>query len=132
MSKIKYTPPKRENTSLINRLLCLAGMGQNVTLSKKYSDTPNRYPLAFFMPKFCLFSQNNKIDSISTPSPFHRAKTIISSALLPISYGRVTLQNSPFWVICRAVTVLTESEPYHPLQVVISLTQNNTGGHSNA
>ena len=31
-----------------NSLLLVAGMGQNITLSKTNSDTPNRYPLAFF------------------------------------------------------------------------------------
>ena len=112
-----------------NSLLLVAGMGQNITLSKTNSDTPNRYPLAFFMPKFCLFSQNSKKHGINTPSPLHRAITTFLLAFTAICYGRVTLKNKPARRIFKAVTVLTESEPYHPLQVVISLTQNNTGGY---
>ena len=129
MINILYFALNGEFNSLNNRLPLVAGMMDNRVLSKKYSDTPNRYPLAFFMPKFCLFSQNSKKHGINTPSPLHRAITTFLLAFTAICYGRVTLKNKPARRIFKAVTVLTESEPYHPLQVVISLTQNNTGGY---
>lgn len=45
-------------------------------------------------------------------------------------YDGVTLQNSPFWVICRAVTNSTESEPHHPMIFhSVVLTQKLLGGY---
>ena len=97
-----------------NSLLLVAGMGQNITLSKTNSDTPNRYPLAFFMPKYRLTSQVS--DNLSVTHLTHftglNRHTYAQSVT---SYGGVTLQNSPFWVICRAVSSRTESEPHHPM-----------------
>ena len=58
MSKILRLLNISENTSLKNSLPLVAGMMDNKDLSRIYSDTPNRYLLAFFVPKFRLLSQS--------------------------------------------------------------------------
>lgn len=129
MSRIKQIPPKGENTSLINRLPLVAGVMDNKDLSKNVSGQASRYLLAFFMPKFCLFSQNSKMDSISTPSPLHRAKTTFLKALMPISYGRVTLRNKPIGEYAGRLLTLPRVNPTTIYKVVISLTQKMLGGY---
>lgn len=109
-----------------NSLLLVAGMGQNITLSKTNSDTPNRYPLAFFMPKYRLTSQVS--DNLSVTHLTHftglNRHTYAQSVT---SYGGVTLQNKRK-PICRAVTVCTESEPRHPMTFhSVVLTQKQIG-----
>ena len=109
-----------------NSLLLVAGMGQNITLSKTNSDTPNRYPLAFFMPKYRLTSQVS--DNLSVTHLTHftglNRHTYAQSVT---SYGGVTLQNKRK-PICRAVTNSTESEPHHPMTFhSVVLTQKQIG-----
>lgn len=109
-----------------NNLLLVAGMGQNITLSKTNSDTPNRYPLAFFMPKYRLTSQVSDNLSITHLTHFTglNRHTYAQSVT---SYGGVTLQNKRK-PICRAVTVCTESEPRHPMTFhSVVLTQKQIG-----
>ena len=109
-----------------NSLLLVAGMGQNITLSKTNSDTPNRYPLAFFMPKYRLTSQVSDNLSITHLTHFTglNRHTYAQSVT---SYGGVTLQNKRK-PICRAVTVCTESEPRHPMTFhSVVLTQKQIG-----
>ena len=53
-----------------NSLLLVADMMDNKDLSKLSSDTPNRYPLAFFMPNYRLTSQVNDINSIAPLTHF--------------------------------------------------------------
>ena len=113
-----------------NSLLLVAGMGQNITLSKTNSDTPNRYPLAFFMPKYRLTSQVS--DNLSVTHLTHftglNRHTYAQSVT---SYGGVTLQNKRK-PICRAVTIVTESEPRHPMTFhSVVLTQNTIGVANN-
>ncbi|MBW4009134.1 hypothetical protein HG532_03710 [Moraxella osloensis] len=111
-----------------NSLLLVAGMGQNITLSKTNSDTPNRYPLAFFMPKYRLTSQVSDNLSITHLTHFTglNRHTYAQSVT---SYGGVTLQNKRK-PICRAVTVCTESEPRHPMTFhSVVLTQKQIGGY---
>ena len=111
-----------------NSLLLVAGMGQNITLSKTNSDTPNRYPLAFFMPKYRLTSQVSDNLSITHLTHFTglNRHTYAQSVT---SYGGVTLQNKRK-PICRAVTLCTESEPRHPMTFhSVVLTQNYIGGY---
>ncbi|MBS9778437.1 MAG: hypothetical protein KGV50_06700 [Gammaproteobacteria bacterium] len=77
---------------------------------------PNRYPLAFFMPKDCLTSQIKQYNSINHITPL-QGKTLISiaSKLLNI-YEGATLQNKKaIRRICKAVAITTESEPPHPI-----------------
>ena len=109
-----------------NSLLLVAGMGQNITLSKTNSDTPNRYPLAFFMPKYRLTSQVSDNLSITHLTHFTglNRHTYAQSVT---SHGGVTLQNKRK-PICRAVTVCTESEPRHPMTFhSVVLTQKQIG-----
>ena len=111
-----------------NSLLLVAGMGQNITLSKTNSDTPNRYPLAFFMPKYRLTSQVSDNLSITHLTHFTglNRHTYAQSVT---SYGGVTLQNKRK-PICRAVTNSTESEPHHPMIFhSVVLTQKLLGGY---
>ena len=111
-----------------NSLLLVAGMGQNITLSKTNSDTPNRYPLAFFMPKYRLTSQVSDNLSITHLTHFTglNRHTYAQSVT---SYGGVTLQNKRK-PICRAVSTKTESEPRHPMIFYFFLlTQNLVGGY---
>ena len=111
-----------------NNLLLVAGVIDNKDLSKTNSDTPNRYPLAFFMPKYRLTSQVS--DNLSVTHLTHftglNRHTYAQSVT---SYGGVTLQNKRK-PICRAVSTKTESEPRHPMifNSVVS-TQNLVGGY---
>ena len=132
MSKIKQIPPKRENTSPINRLLLLAGVMDNKDLSRIYSDTPNRYLLAFFVPKFWLASQATQSQAQHTSTHFTGLIRHILNVLIfkhiP-SYGGVTLQNKPIGEYAGRFCI-TESEPRHPMTFhSVVLTQNHTGGY---
>ena len=111
-----------------NSLQSVAGVIDNKDLSKTNSDTPNRYPLAFFMPKYRLTSQVS--DNLSVTHLTHftglNRHTYAQSVT---SYGGVTLQNKRK-PICRAVTVCTESEPRHPMTFhSVVLTQKQIGGY---
>ena len=127
MSKILRLLNIGEFNSLKNSLPLVAGMMDNRDLSKLESDTPNRYPLAFFVPKFRLLSQSGDNKAQIHPPQFTGVNRHIMPALAAV-YDGVTLQNSPFWVICRAVTIVTESEPHHPMIFhSVVLTQNTIG-----
>ena len=113
-----------------NSLLLVAGMGQNITLSKTNSDTPNRYPLAFFMPKYRLTSQVTDIDSATHHPKLTGVNRHKFMADLPAVYVRKTSQNSPYWVICGAVPDKTESDSEHPMTFhSVVLTQKLSGGY---
>lgn len=130
MSKILKLLNIGENTSPTNRLPLVAGMMENRDLSKLISDTPNRYPLAFFVSKFWLATQATQ-DSSTTHHPkstgVNRHKFM---ADLPAVYVRKTSQNSPYWVICGAVPDKTESDSEHPMTFhSVVLTQKLSGGY---
>ena len=114
-------------------LLSLAGVADNERLSKTNSDTPNRYSLAIFMPEICPATQTGHNESINTSYPFTRVNRHILDMLIfqrISSYVRKTSQNSPFWVICGADTVSSESDSEHPISFhSVLLTQNLTGGY---
>jgi hypothetical protein len=109
-----------------NNLQSVAGVIDNKDLSKTNSDTPNRYPLAFFMPKYRLTSQVS--DNLSVTHLTHfTGLNHHTYAQSVTSYGGVTLQNKRK-PICRAVTVCTESEPRHPMIFhSVVLTQKQIG-----
>lgn len=115
-----------------NNLPNISVMGQNKDLSKNIvSGQASRYSLAFFAPKYRLTSQVTDTDSAT----HHPKSTGVNRHIMPTLaavYDGVTLQNSPFWVICRAVTNDTESEPHHPMTFhsVVS-TQNQSLGAVN-
>ena len=114
MSKIKYIPPKRENTSPINRLPLVAGVTDNKATQNLVSGKPCRYPLAFFVSKFWLAPQATQSQDTTHLTHFTGLNRHIYAHSVT-SYGGVTLQNSPLWVICRAVANKTESEPRYPM-----------------
>ena len=127
MSKILRLLNISENTSLKNSLPLVAGMMDNKDLSKTISGQASRYSLAFFVPKFRLLSQSGDNKAQIHPPQFTGVNRHIMPALAAV-YDGVTLQNSPFWVICRAVTIVTESEPHHPMIFhSVVLTQNTIG-----
>ena len=129
MSKILRLLNISENTSLKNSLPLVAGMMDNKDLSKTISGQASRYSLAFFVPKFRLLSQSGDNKAQIHPPQFTGVNRHIMPALAAV-YDGVTLQNSPFWVICRAVTIVTESEPHHPMIFhSVVLTQNYIGGY---
>ena len=110
-------------------LQSVAGVIDNKDLSKSHSGQASRYPLAFFVPKFRLLSQSGDNKAQIHPPQFTGVNRHIMPALAAV-YDGVTLQNSPFWVICRAVTIVTESEPHHPMTFhSVVLTQNYIGGY---
>lgn len=112
-----------------NNLQSVAGVIDNKDLSKNNSGQASRYSLAFFVPKYRLTSQVNDIDSATHHPKLTGVNRHIMPALAAV-YDGVTLQNSPFWVICRAVTIVTESEPHHPMIFhSVVLTQNTIGGY---
>ncbi len=108
--------------------------GYYKALSKNNSDTPNREPLAFFVPKVYLGSQPIKLLSANHSTHLLQGKTIISIAnkLLNL-YDGLTLQNTiAIRRICRAVTIVTESKTHHPIINSVVLTQKTIGGLYNA
>ena len=110
-----------------NNLQSVAGVIDNKDLSKNNSGQASRYSLAFFAPKYRLTSQVTDIDSATHHPKLTGVNRHIMPALAAV-YDGVTLQNSPFWVICRAVTIVTESEPHHPMIFhSVVLTQNTIG-----
>ena len=110
-----------------NSLQSVAGVIDNKDLSKNNSGQASRYSLAFFAPKYRLTSQVTDIDSATHHPKLTGVNRHIMPALAAV-YDGVTLQNSPFWVICRAVTIVTESEPHHPMIFhSVVLTQNTIG-----
>ena len=129
MSKILRLLNISENTSLKNSLPLVAGMMDNKDLSKTISGQASRYSLAFFVPKFRLLSQSGDNKAQIHLPQFTGVNRHIMPALAAV-YDGVTLQNSPFWVICRAVTNSTESEPHHPMIFhSVVLTQKLLGGY---
>ena len=112
-----------------NNLQSVAGVIDNKDLSKTISGQASRYSLAFFVPKYRLTSQVTDIDSATHHPKLTGVNRHIMPALAAV-YDGVTLQNSPFWVICRAVTNSTESEPHHPMIFhSVVLTQKLLGGY---
>ena len=129
MSKILRLLNIGEFNSLNNRLPLVAGMMDNRDLSKTISGQAIRYSLAFFVPKFRLLSQSGDNKAQIHLPQFTGVNRHIMPALAAV-YDGVTLQNSPFWVICRAVTNSTESEPHHPMIFhSVVLTQKLLGGY---
>lgn len=129
MSKILRLLNIGEFNSLNNRLPLVAGMMDNRDLSKTISGQASRYSLAFFVPKFRLLSQSGDNKAQIHLPQFTGVNRHIMPALAAV-YDGVTLQNSPFWVICRAVTNSTESEPHHPMIFhSVVLTQKLLGGY---
>jgi hypothetical protein len=127
MSKILRLLNISENTSLNNRLPLVAGMMDNRVLSKNNSGQASRYSLAFFVSKFWLASQATQ-DSSTTHHPKSTGVNRHTYANSVTSYGGVTLQNKPVRQICRAVTIVTESEPRHPMTFhSVVLTQKAIG-----
>lgn len=129
MSKILRLLNIGEFNSLRNSLPLVAGMMDNKDLSKSTSGQASRYPLAFFVPKFRLLSQSGDNKAQIHLPQFTGVNRHIMPALAAV-YDGVTLQNSPFWVICRAVSSRTESEPHHPMTFhSVVLTQKLLGGY---
>lgn len=132
------------NTAHAKNPLPLAGvMGNNVTLSKFTSGTPNRHSLAFFVPQSLLAPRAGKINSTAHLPPVY-LKTGVNRHFMamlpsdtPADYDGVTSQNKPIhWRICGAVACKTESEPRHPLTLCkqsqsVVLTQNLQGVANN-
>ena len=130
MSKILRLLNISENTSLKNSLPLVAGMMDNKDLSKFSSGQPSRYLLAFFVRKFWLASQATQ-DSSTTPLTHITGSNRHIMPALAKSYGGVTLQNKRK-PICRAVTIVTESEPRHPMifhSVVLTQKQIGVANH---
>ena len=97
-----------------NSLLLVADMMDNKDLSKLSSDTPNRYPLAFFMPNYRLTSQVNDIDSIAPLTHFTGLNRHIYAHSVT-NYGEVTSQNKiAFTVNMRGGFFRAKSEPCLP------------------
>ena len=112
-----------------NNLQSVAGVIDNKDLSKTISGQASRYSLAFFVPKFRLLSQSGDNKAQIHLPQFTGVNRHIMPALAAV-YDGVTLKNSPFWVICRAVTNSTESEPHHPMIFhSVVLTQKLLGGY---
>ena len=112
-----------------NNLQSVAGVIDNKDLSKTISGQASRYSLAFFVPKFRLLSQSGDNKAQIHLPQFTGVNRHMMPALAAV-YDGVTLQNSPFWVICRAVTNSTESEPHHPMIFhSVVLTQKLLGGY---
>lgn len=132
MSKILRVLNIGEFNSLNNRLPLVAGMMDNKDLSRIYSDTPNRYLLAFFVPKFRLLSQSGD-NKAQTHLPQFTGVNRHTYAHSVTSYGGVTLQNKPIGEYAGRFCI-TESEPRHPLRNFrsVALSQNHTGGHNHA
>lgn len=109
-----------------NNLPNISDMGQNKDLSKNNSGQASRYSLAFFVRKFCLLSQSGMMKAQTHLPPFIGVNRHIMPALAAV-YDGVTLQNKRK-PICRAVTIVTESEPHHPMIFhSVVLTQNTIG-----
>ena len=129
MSKILKLLSIGEFNSLINRLPLVAGVIDNKDLSKTQSGQASRYSLAFFVRKFFLLSQSGMMKAQTHLPPFIGVNrhTYANSVT---SYGGVTLQNKPVRQICRAVTIVTESEPRHPMTFhSVVLTRKSQGGY---
>ena len=128
MSKILRLLNIGEFNSLKNSLPLVAGMMDNKDLSRIYSDTPNRYLLAFFVPKFRLLSQSGDTKAQIHPPQFTGVNRHIMPALAAV-YDGVTLKNKPIGEYSRRFYV-TESEPHHPMTFhSVVLTQNYIGGY---
>ena len=112
-----------------NSLQSVAGVIDNKDLSKTNSDTPNRYPLAFFMPKYRLTSQVSDNLSVTHLTHFTGLNRHIYAHSVT-NYDEVTPQNKiAERRICGAVAFTTESEPcltpFWDKQIII--TQNVKG-----
>lgn len=75
-----------------NNLQSVAGMGQNKDLSKSKSGMPNRYSLAFFVPKFRLLSQSGDTKAQIHPPQFTGVNRHIYAHSVT-NYDEVTPQN---------------------------------------
>ena len=113
-----------------NNLPLVAGIGQNKDLSKNNSGQASRYPLAFFVPDNRLTSQVSNYESTTHLTQITGLNRHINAHSVT-NYGGVTLQNKRK-PICRAVTIVTESEPRHPMTFhSVVLTQNTIGVANN-
>lgn len=124
-----------EIKSLKQPLSVLAGVGENVALSKQVSGKPSRYPLAFFVSDNRAAPQAADTTDAPRLAPFTGANRHLDMLKLQhiVSYDGVTLQNKPVWRICKAVANLTESEPRHPMHLHgVAFTHNKLGGHNHA
>ena len=124
-----------EIKSLKQPLPALAGVGENVALSKQVSGKPSRHSLAFFASNNRAASQAADTTDAPRLAPFTGANRHLDMLKLQhiVSYDGVTLQNKPVWRICKAVANLTESEPRHPMHLHgVAFTHNKLGGHNHA
>ncbi len=120
------------NIDIKNYLTDTGKQGYYLILSQKLLAVKSyRYPMAFFMPKNCLTSHVKRCNSIKHII-LSQGKTIISIASkLLTAYDGATLQNKKaLWRICKAVANSTESEPHHPINNSVVLTQKLLGGLS--
>ena len=111
-----------------NNLPLVVSIGQNKDLSKNNSGQASRYPLAFFVPDNRLTSQVSNYESTTHLTQITGLNRHINAHSVT-NYGGVTLQNKRK-PICRAVTIVTESEPRHPMIFhSVVLTQKAIGGY---
>ena len=85
------------------------------------------------MPKFRLLSQSGDNKAQIHLPQFTGVNRHIMPALAAV-YDGVTLQNSPFWVICGAATCVAESDSEHPMTFhsVVTTQKTTQGGHNHA
>lgn len=125
---------------LLLGLSSCTALAYTAILSNQYSGQASRDLLAFFVPDHSMNSQIHSKYSATTLKAYlsaSRDKTLISMAnQLPADYDGVTSQNKiANRQICGAVSILTESEPRHPIPAYTSMyraysvtpTQNNIG-----
>ena len=128
MSRIKYIPPKRENTSPINRLLLLAGVTDNKDLSKNKQRQAKSQLLAFFVSKFWLAPQATQSQDITHLPQITGVNRHKFMATLPAVYEVEDIAKQALKLICRAVTVCTESDSTSPYDYhSVNLTQKQIG-----
>ena len=125
---------------LLLGLSSCTALAYTAILSNQYSGQASRDLLAFFVSDHSMNSQIHSKYSATTLKAYlsaSRDKTLISMAnQLPADYDGVTSQNKiANRQICGAVSILTESEPRHPIPAHTSMyraysgtpTQNNIG-----
>ena len=120
MSRIKYIPPKRENTSPINRLLLLAGVTDNNATTKYQAVKPSRNPLAIFVPKINPTTNRN----IATGAKRH-----IFNAHSVTSYGGLIRPNTIAFMVNKSSRLDTVVETRHPLILGGIQTTKYQGGY---
>lgn len=124
MSKIKYTPPKRENTSLINRLLCLAGVMDNNATTKLLAVKPSRQSLAIFVPKIC--KATNFV--IATGAKVSHILSLSIFGYTPV-YGGLIRPNTIAFLVNKSSRLVTVVETRHPFKLGGIQATNLLGGY---